>query len=264
MTAVSRQLQIPQPNGPAYGETLRIGLIALSTDLAVERDFGRMADDEVSVFTTRVQLRTPNSEATFLELERQLPAASALLIPSSRLDVIAFGCTAAAMLIGNGRLHEAISAGRPGVKTTNPAIAVTTAFGAVGARRVAVLTPYTPSVTKKTVDYLEAQGLEVVDAAGLGFDMDDTHARISEDTLMDAAMTLNRSRADALFVSCTAIRAINIIGHLEAETGLPVVTSNQATFWHAMHLCGVTRGLPGFGRLLGPPTAVTKSAGGIR
>jgi maleate cis-trans isomerase len=246
-----KAIALPQPIGPAYGEQLRIGLIALSTDLAVERDFARLADgDATAVFTTRLRLRTPNSEATFLELEKELPSVASLLIPTSRLDVVVFGCTAASMLIGPERITAAVQAGRPGVQVTNPASAVLAAFRALSIGRIAVLTPYTPSVTEVAVDFLTANGLRVTDAAGLGLDLDDHHARIDENTLIQSALSLQRAGTDALFLSCTATRALNVIDRLEGLTGLPVVTSNQATFWHALRLGGSKLTVAGFGRLL--------------
>jgi maleate isomerase len=222
----------------------------LATDLAIERDFARLSDDGVSVFTTRVQMRTPNSEATFRELERELPAVAALLVPTSRLDVVVFGCTAASMLIGSDNIETAVRASRPDVQVTNPARAVPAALKQLGAKRIALLTPYTPEITQVTVDYLAVRGIDVTDAVGLGIDMDDTHARISEGELVRAALSLDRSGAEAVFVSCTAIRSLNVIEALELVTGLPVISSNQATFWHALQLGQVDYPVCGYGQLL--------------
>jgi maleate isomerase len=252
-----KAIALPQPTGPAYGEQLRIGLIALSTDLAVERDFARLADGEATaVFTTRLRLRTPNSEATFLELEKELPSVASLLIPTSRLDVVAFGCTAASMLIGPERITAAVQAGRPGVQVTNPASAALAAFRALGVGRIALLTPYTLSVTTIVADFLIAQGVRVTDAAGLGLDLDDHHARIDEEILITSALSLQLTGTDALFLSCTATRALNVIERLEGLTGLPVITSNQATFWHSLRLGGSKSTVAGFGRLLAEPAVL--------
>lgn len=247
---IIRERTLETPVGPAYGEVARIGLIALSTDLAIERDFARMSDDEVTVFTTRIALRTPNSEETFRELETSLPDAAALLIPTSRLDIIAFGCTAASILIGSDRIATAIRKGAgQHIKVTDTAQAIIAAMRSLKAQKIAMLTPYTPSVTKVTAGFLHANGIDVVDAAGLGFDMDDTHARIPTATLIEEAMSLDYREADAIFLSCTATRGLNAIAELEARTGKPVITSNQATCWHARQLAGATTPLSGFGQL---------------
>jgi maleate isomerase len=236
---------------PAYGERLRIGLLALSTDLAFERDFALLAgSDDIATFTTRIKLATPNNEENFLALEKELPSAAALIVPSSRLDVIAFGCTSASMLIGPDRVAAAIRSGRPGIQVTNPASATMEALSAIGARRVAVLTPYTESVTFKVARFLESNGFQLTDVLCLNLDSDDQIGRISEQQLRQFSLQLDYQSADAIFISCTAARSINVIEALERETGRPVITSNQATFWHALQLRGVVAPRVGFGSLL--------------
>ena len=56
--------------------------------------------------------------------------------------------------------------------------------------------------------------------------------------------------ADALLISCGNLRSFEIIENLETDTGLPVVTSNQAGLWQALRLTGIQSPLPGLGRLL--------------
>ncbi|WCM48550.1 aspartate/glutamate racemase family protein [Pseudomonas sp. WJP1] len=250
MTVQINSVQIAAPTGPAYGEQLRIGLIALAADIAIERDFHRLAaDDDVSVFTSRIRQGEPNSEATFRAFEADIPQVAHLILPNSRLDVVVFACTAASMLIGAAQIEAAVQLGRPGVAVTNPATAVTEALRAVGARRIAILTPYTPSVTETAVAFMQGQGFEVHSVACLGIDLDDTHARISEEVLYQQALELDWKSVDAIFLSCTAIRSLNVIERLERATGKVVITSNQATFWHALRLGKASPSVQGFGRL---------------
>lgn len=56
--------------------------------------------------------------------------------------------------------------------------------------------------------------------------------------------------ADACFISCTAIRSAGLIAPLEAELGMPVITSNQVMAWHMLRRCGIGDAVPGFGRLM--------------
>jgi hypothetical protein len=50
-----------------YGAKARIGLIALSTDAAIERDFARMVpDDRLGIYTTRIRLDMPTNDKRFL------------------------------------------------------------------------------------------------------------------------------------------------------------------------------------------------------
>ena len=52
-----------------------------------------------------------------------------------------------------------------------------------------------------------------------------------------------------MFVSCTSLRVLDIAPGLEAELGVPVVSSNMALLWHLLRLAGVDDDLSGFGRL---------------
>jgi maleate isomerase len=54
---------------------------------------------------------------------------------------------------------------------------------------------------------------------------------------------------DAVFVSCTSVRLLDAVCDIEAETGLPVTSSNHALAWHCLRLAGVAETRPELGRL---------------
>jgi maleate isomerase len=97
---------------------------------------------------------------------------------------------------------------------------------------------------------MESNGFQMTDVLCLNLDSDDHIGRITEQQLRQLVLQLDYQRADAIFVSCTAARSINVIEILERETGRPVLTSNQATFWHALRLGGIAAPRSGFGSLL--------------
>ena len=61
------------------------------------------------------------------------------------------------------------------------------------------------------------------------------------------------SAAEALFVSCTALRAAIAVPEMERALGRPVVTSNLATAWNCLRLCGDAAARPEAGRLMTLP-----------
>ncbi|AJK47019.1 maleate cis-trans isomerase family protein [Burkholderia plantarii] len=240
--------------GEPYGAVARIGLIVLSTDPVIERDFHRLVpDDRVGVFSTRIPLETPNSDRTFLALADELEGAARLLIPDSRLDVVVFGCTSASTLIGPQRVAERVRRGRPGVPVTNPATAALAALAALNARRVALVTPYTAAMTRNVMRFLADGGVEPTSVRIAGYDTDHAIGSLPEAFFVEAALASRLDGADAIFISCTGTRALNVIDEIEARTGLPVVVSNQAAFWHALRLAGWRAPLTGHGRLLSEP-----------
>lgn len=73
-------------------------------------------------------------------------------------------------------------------------------------------------------------------------------ARISERSIAEAAGRLVPG-CEAIVIACTNLRCLRIIPRLEAQTGLPVIASNQALAWHMLRLAGVSDAQTRFGRL---------------
>ncbi|MBU7023651.1 MAG: hypothetical protein HXS40_05740 [Theionarchaea archaeon] len=53
-----------------------------------------------------------------------------------------------------------------------------------------------------------------------------------------------------IFISCTDIRAAEIIDSLERRLRKPVINSNLATLWHVLKLEQLNLSLKGYGKLL--------------
>jgi len=229
----------------------RIGLIILSTDHTTERDFARLVDsDEVGVYVARIAFENPTSHESLLRTGPRLTEAAALILPGERLDVVAYSCTAASVILGDAAVAERIHAAKPEAACVTPAAAAIAAFATLGVRRVSLLTPYTPKVTDEMVTYFERQGLEVVNAHCLGFDDDRQMARITPASLVEAGVRAMADEAEALFVSCTGLRSAVVVDELERRIGRPVVTSNQASIWQSLRLAGIDHPVAGSGRLL--------------
>jgi maleate isomerase len=56
--------------------------------------------------------------------------------------------------------------------------------------------------------------------------------------------------ADAILVSCTNIRVLDVVERLESDLDCPLVTSNQAAVWHCLRRLDLPDRVPGYGRLL--------------
>ncbi len=84
----------------------------------------------------------------------------------------------------------------------------------------------------------------------LGLDDDRDIARVSRKTILDAAKNALAPDADAVFLSCTALRAVECIDEVEQAIGKPAVSSNQASIWLSLRRAGIDDAIPGFGQLL--------------
>ena len=243
---VSTRLELD--TGPARH---RIGLIALDSDVATERDFHLMLPPDVMFYTSRIQCTNP---VTVENLRRQGPllrGAVKLLIPAQRLDVIAYGCTSGTVAIGyEGVASEIRAGGRPGIPVVTPITAALAGFEHLGIRTISLLTPYLDSVNQAMRAFIESHGVKVVNIGGFCMDDDREMACIPSDAILDAALEVHDERADALFISCTAIRAAEIIERAEAALSRPVLSANQALIWQSLREAGYCAPVQGLGRLL--------------
>jgi len=232
------------------GGRVRIGLIALASDHAIEDELRLFLPHELArIATTRIANADRYDAATLAANAAEFEAAAALLLPAGRLQVLAYGCTSGTVSIGEAEVRRRLQALRPGTEATTPITAAKAALGALGARRVALLTPYPPELHGMVVQHLRQHGFSLTDERGLGVDSDAGITSIPERTLLEASLALRREGAEAVFLSCTALLTAGLIETLEAKLGLPVVTSNQALAWHALRLAGSKATVPGRGTL---------------
>ncbi len=230
---------------------LRFGLVALATDHASESELHRMLPaDDVDLFATRIRHDGQCDVASLRAMGDALAASCELLLPGTPLDAIAYGCTSGTVAIGFERVAAAIRSQRPGVAVTTPITGAEAAFRALGAQRVAVLTPYVDEVNELIADYLEGNGFSVSTLASFGLETDIQMSTVPPEVIERAVLDLDPTGAEAVFICCTALRSVSTIAPLEKRLGLPVVTSNQAMLWEMLRASGYTRTIPGYGRLL--------------
>lgn len=228
----------------------RIALVALATDHTSERDFARICDpDQVGVYTNRIAFENPTTKESLLKTGPRLTEAAAQVLPEEEVDVVAYGCTAASIVLGNDAVAQYLNAAKPDTPCVTPSSAAFDAFAALGVKRVSLLTPYSPDVTNEMAAYFAAHGPEVVSAACFGLTDDRQMARISEDSIVEGAIAACDPQAEAVFLSCTALRAATCVQRIEDRLGKPVVSSNQAMVWRCLRLAGIAAPVAGYGRL---------------
>ena len=231
---------------------VRVGLIALANDCAIESDFRAfMAAPDVAVHTTRVYSPLHSNLASLVAVKADIAEAVEDLMPDERLDAIAFGCTSATMANGAEAVRDAVHAKRPGIAVTDPISAALAGLERLGCRRIALLTPYIGEVNLMVERYISDQGLEIASKGFFGAVDDNERSRITPEAFEQAAAQLvEGSDAEGLFLSCTALTTSPVVERLEGRLGLPVVSSNQALAWASLRVAGYASALEGRGRLL--------------
>jgi maleate cis-trans isomerase len=233
----------------------RIGCLVPATNSAVEAEWSALGRRDVTLHAARVPFTaTVDGLRAFRE---HAAGAIALLTAESMCDLIAVCCTMASLLGEPGaekRLADEL-ASAAGVPVVSTGEAVLAALAALGARRVAVGTPYTRPINAAERAALEANGLEVLRLVSLHEDLDPARltnrliAEVESERVRGLARAADDPAASALLLSCTNLYTVESIVPLEAELGKPVVSSNGATYWYCLRRLGVDDRLPTLGRL---------------
>jgi maleate isomerase len=238
------------------GARVRLGVVVLSTNLTVEYEFRQMVPEGVSFHVARMLI--PDTARDGEEKEKDfLEAEDALLravreVSMARPDIILFACTVGSFIRGPGN-DQSISARittETGIRSITTSSAVLKALECLRLKKISLVSPYPEGMGTKEREFLETSipGLRVVTTKHMGV------VNSFEKNLVPLAMTYRLAKevvskeADGLFISCTALRTMEMIDLLERELQIPVITSVQASLWACLRECGV-RGPAGFGRL---------------
>lgn len=251
-------LRLPAQLTPMVGSQgapagLSVGVLALATDRVGVRDFERFLApvEDIAVFVSRVPVSTLITPDTLGDMREHLTQATALLVPGSHLDAVVFSCTSGTVAVGVKQVSAAIERIRPGLPVHTPMEAGVKALRAVGARRIALLTPYLEPAADLVAGFFEAAGVHVASRATFALDGDPDMNRVSPQCLFEAGVACLAATpdADALFISCTGLFTSPVVERIEAAAGRPVVTSNQALAWDVLRTGGNASKLEGRGRL---------------
>ena len=231
-----------------YGSRLRVGLLMPSGNPIAEPEIRAMLPAGVSPLVTRLALRG-SSKPELVGMLDQLEPAS-ILLADAGVDAIVFHCTAVSTFAPDlaGEIRQRVEAAS-NVKCFTTADAIIKALRRLGAKRVTLLSPYISEVHEREISFLEANGFAVEGGAHLGINTNSEMARIMPDAIAEWAGDNISKRADACFISCTAIRSAPVIARLEQRSGIPVLTSNQCMVWQLLRSNGIDMNPGGFGRL---------------
>lgn len=235
---------------PSVGPKV-IGLVLLSTDLTLERDIERIIPrDQIATYITRLSYDNPMTIENLSAMEDGLVKAAKDILPGASLDSLAYACTSGSIAIGPDAVFKRLAEGQPGVPATTPITAAMDGFNLLGVSKVALLTPYPNDINQPILKFVEDNGVGVVAMSTFNMESDIDVARIPLSAILEAADEADHPDADALFLSCTALRSAECIETLEDRLGKPVMSSNQAMLWRAMRMAGYEGKISGYGKLM--------------
>ncbi|MER6343215.1 maleate cis-trans isomerase family protein [Streptomyces sp. NPDC001595] len=217
-----------------------VGVVA-PFDFALDRELWRWVPDDVSLHLTRtpyVPVEVSLDLARLVSEHETLTDAVRALIAVAP-ETVAYACASGSFVggIAGERAMCAAMTGAGAVPAVTTSGALLEALAELGARRVALVTPYTVSVTRALEEYVAEAGLTVTGCACMGLTRHIWRVPYRQVAEM-AHRAAWRATADALFISCTNLPTYDVIAQLEAELRIPVISANQVTVWAALRRMG--------------------------
>ncbi|MFI5658261.1 aspartate/glutamate racemase family protein [Streptomyces sp. NPDC051684] len=246
-----------------------IGMIVPSSNLTMETELPRLMrtreavspEDRFVFHSSRMRMKhvTPEElRAMNAQTERAV-----LELADARPDVVATACLVAIMAQGPGHhctaedeIKDVLRGQEALVPVVSSAGALLDGIAALGAKKVAIVTPYMKPLTRKVAEYIEDAGVEVVDALSLEVPDNLAVARLDPQDLREHYKRLKLGDAEALVLSaCVQMPSLPAIQPVEDELGLPVLSAATATAFRILSELGLPPLAPNAGSLLADPTA---------
>ncbi|MCV0378317.1 MAG: arylmalonate decarboxylase [Nitratireductor sp.] len=228
----------------------KLGFVLVPNDQLVEEDMVRMAPPGVSTYFSRARMPHEISTGSLAQLADSLAETAGRILPDDALDVVCLACTSGTVAVGEARVREELNRGAPNARATSLMGSVHKALEALNVRKLAVATPYAEELTENVVRYLHDAGFDITAYAGLNLDYDSEMVRVTPEFLLEFGASIDTADADAVLISCSALRSLEIVDALEQKIGKPVVVSNQAMMWNCLRLAGIEDRIEGYGALL--------------
>jgi maleate isomerase len=241
----------------------RIGQIVPSSNVTMETEIPLMLGqrqlirpERFTFHSSRMRMKTvQKDELASMDGESDR---CAIELSDADVDVLGYACLVAIMAMGTGyhrqsqqRLHQrTVDNGHPAPVVTS-AGALIDALSTLGARKIVLVAPYMRPLTEIVVDYIRAEGIEVIDWAALEIANNLDVARHNTARLPAIVEGLNIKDADAIVVSaCVQMPSLPIVPRIEAVTRKPVITAAIATTYMMLKALNLEAVVPGAGALL--------------
>jgi maleate isomerase len=241
----------------------RVGQIVPSSNTTMETEIPAMLRGREGLLPERFTFHSARMRMKHVTKEElaKMDADSdrcALELSDARVDVLGYACLVAIMSMGRGYHRTSESRLRALTLENEGAAPVVTSAGAlveglqaIGAKKIAVLAPYMKPLTALVVDYIEHEGIEVLDAVSLEISDNLEVGARDPRAPIEISRRLNTANCDAVVISaCVQMPSLASVQPVEDRLGLPVVSSSVCTTWRMLKALKLQAQAPNAGALL--------------
>ncbi|MEQ8441356.1 MAG: Asp/Glu racemase [Alphaproteobacteria bacterium] len=243
--------------------TYRIGQIVPSSNITMETEIPAMlrareqvAPERFTFHSSRMRMKKVTKEELKAMDDESVRCAEELA--DARVDVMGYACLVAIMSLGFGyhrssqqKLSDAISGASPETRVVNSAGSLINGLNTLGAKRVSVLTPYMKPLTGMVCDYIENEGIEVVDRVSLEISDNIAVGERDPNAVLPLLDTVETKNVDVIVLSaCVQMPSLRAIEEAQRITGKPVVSAASCTVHAMLKELRLTPLVPNAGELL--------------
>jgi maleate isomerase len=237
-----------------FGSRGMAGLIVPANNSVILPEIYHALPDGVTAYETRMNVE---GDLTFEAVERMIADANdaAMLLRQTGVDLICYCCMASSVIKGweweDGLLAQLAPNAAHGATSANRALL--DALRHLGAKTVALVTPYPAELNALLGDFFAAQDILVTSVDGVEVrDVKDVR-RLEPASLRSICSELDLEGVDALCLLATDMETMSVIDELEREFKRPVVSNNQAILWSILNHLKLDTPVQGCGTLLSRP-----------
>ena len=229
----------------------RIGVVVPMSNSNLEPDMYSVLPQGVTVHFARAGGydldKVPDSEQMRKFAEGALEDILQPLV-AVRPHILLYGCTSATLSHGPAYDHQFVNRmeNLSGIPSITAAGALVEALTDLGLSKVDFASPYTEELNREGADFLAQSGMEIKNINYVGSDLGNYgQSELTPEQVFALGFEANSDDSEAIVMSCTDMRAMEVVDDLEKKINKPVVTSNLALMYVALKRLNLFTELPG-------------------
>ena len=215
---------------PEYGPVL--GVTVPQANTTVEPEMQALLGARHTLLTARMVCHSLDARERLQDYFKTL-GATAAQFDVAPLQVLGFACTGSSYLVGASREAEHLAAltSSLGYPVRSAAQSILQSLHALGARRIALLSPYPGWLSEAGQAYWKAAGLTVTAVAGLPSELLDTRNiyKLTTPAVQKILASLDTTGCDAVLMSGTGMPSLRTMA--AHSLPMPVLSSNLCLAW---------------------------------
>ncbi|WP_292051137.1 MULTISPECIES: maleate cis-trans isomerase family protein [unclassified Brevundimonas] len=219
---------------PDLGASAVVALLTPAENPTAEPEISTLLPPDFNVLTARMYAPFGDMHERLRAYELQM---SRWLEPfgDAPLDAVAFACTGSTYLLApEQRCSDRILRGKGPCPLIGAANAVERALKALGARRIALVSPYPPALTQPATAYWASRGFEpdfVLQAPPSKVAGHPIYTQTSSDLLAVLETAVRQRGIDAVVATGTGAPSLPALAVASLRADMPILSSNLATAW---------------------------------